>query len=91
MAAARTGDRASDEGRAQRDRPAGWGFGTSRTSRLPHTMTGAAVAQRDVSGLDDDRKDALREQLLATLPVAADGSLHVTDRAWAVRGTKGMA
>jgi hypothetical protein len=44
-----------------------------------------------VSGLDDDRKHALREQLLATLPFAADGSLHLIDRAWAVRGTKRTA
>ena len=58
---------------------------------LPHTMAGTAVAQRYVSGLDDERKAALREQLRATLPVAADGSLHVIDRAWAVRGTKRSA
>jgi SAM-dependent methyltransferase len=58
---------------------------------LPHTMAGAAVAQRYVSGLDDDRKAVLREQLRATLPFAADGSLHLIDRAWAVRGTKPTA
>jgi SAM-dependent methyltransferase len=58
---------------------------------LPHTMAGAAAGQRYVSGLDDDRKNALREQLLATLPFAADGSLHMIDRAWAVRGTKPAA
>ena len=58
---------------------------------LPHTMAGAAAAQRYVSGLDDDQKAALREQLRATLPFAADGSLHVIDRAWAVRGTKPTA
>lgn len=58
---------------------------------LPHTMAGAAVAQRYVSGLDDDRQDALREQLRATLPFAADGSLHMIDRVWAVRGTKPTA
>jgi hypothetical protein len=55
---------------------------------LPHTMAGAAVAQRYVSGLDDDRQAALREQLRITLPFAEDGSLHVIDRVWAVRGTK---
>ena len=55
---------------------------------LPHTMAGTAVAQRYVSGLDDERKAALREQLRTTLPLAADGSLHLIDRAWAVRGTK---
>jgi len=58
---------------------------------LPHTMAGAAVAQRYVSGLDDDRQAELREQLRVTLPFAADGSLHVIDRVWAVRGTKPTA
>jgi SAM-dependent methyltransferase len=58
---------------------------------LPHTMAGAAVAQRYVSGLDDDRQAALREQLRVTLPIAADGSLHLIDRVWAVRGTKPTA
>jgi hypothetical protein len=58
---------------------------------LPHTMAGAAVAQRYVSGLDADRQAALREQLRATLPIAANGSLHLIDRVWAVRGTKPTA
>jgi SAM-dependent methyltransferase len=55
---------------------------------LPHAMPGAAVAQRYASALDDEGKAALREQLRVTLPFAADGSLHLIDRAWAVRGTK---
>lgn len=55
---------------------------------LPHTMAGASVAQRYVSGLDDERQAVLREQLRTTLPFSADGSLHLIDRAWAVRGTK---
>jgi SAM-dependent methyltransferase len=54
----------------------------------PHTMAGAAVAQRYVTGLDADRQAALREQLRGTMPFAADGSLRLIDRAWAVRGTK---
>ena len=54
---------------------------------LPYTMAGASSAQRYVTGLDDDRQAALREQLRATLPVATDGSLRLVDRAWAVRGT----
>jgi SAM-dependent methyltransferase len=58
---------------------------------LPHTMPGASAGQRYASGLDDDRKAVLREQLRATLPIAADGSLHLMDRAWAVRGTKRTA
>jgi SAM-dependent methyltransferase len=55
---------------------------------LPHTMAGTAIAQRYASGLDDAGRAALREQLRATLPIAADGSLQLVDRAWAVRGTK---
>jgi SAM-dependent methyltransferase len=55
---------------------------------LPYTMDGASAAQRYASSLDADRRAALREQLRATLPFAADGSLRLTDRAWAVRGTK---
>jgi len=55
---------------------------------LPHTITGASRAQRYVTALDDGRKAALRERLRATLPLAADGSLRLTGRAWAVRGTK---
>jgi SAM-dependent methyltransferase len=55
---------------------------------LPFTMAGASAAQRYASALDDGRKAALRERLLATLPFAADGSLCLIDRAWAVRGTK---
>ena len=58
---------------------------------VPHTMPGPAAAQRYVSGLDAERKAALRERLRATLPFAADGSLHFIDRAWAVRGTKPTA
>jgi hypothetical protein len=53
---------------------------------VPHTMAGTAAAQRYVSGLDDERKAALREQLRATLPIAADGSLHLTERLRGVRG-----
>jgi SAM-dependent methyltransferase len=32
-------------------------------------------------------RDRLREHLRATLPVEADGSIHLTARAWAARGT----
>lgn len=58
---------------------------------LPYTMVGQAAAQRYASSLAADRQAALREQLRATLPVAADGSLRLIDRAWAVRGTKRTA
>lgn len=37
--------------------------------------------------LDDDRRASLRERIRARLPVAADGSIHLIARAWAVRGS----
>lgn len=55
---------------------------------LPHTMPGPAAPQRYVSALDDERKAALREQLRAVLPTAADGTIGLIGRAWTVRGTK---
>jgi SAM-dependent methyltransferase len=58
---------------------------------LPHTMAGAAVAQRYVSALDGEQQAVLRERLRRTLPFAADGSLQLIDRAWMVRGTKRSA
>jgi hypothetical protein len=36
--------------------------------------------------LSEDRRDALREKIRAALPVAADGSIDLSARAWAVRG-----
>jgi SAM-dependent methyltransferase len=38
--------------------------------------------------LDEDRRAALRERLRAGLPVAADGSIPLNARAWAVRGER---
>jgi SAM-dependent methyltransferase len=54
----------------------------------PYTLSGASTAQRYVTSLGEDRRTALRERLRTTVPIAADGSLHLTDRAWVVRGTK---
>lgn len=54
----------------------------------PYLLEGASPAQRYATSLGEDQRTALREQLRATLPIAADGSLHLIDRAWAVRGTK---
>lgn len=39
--------------------------------------------------LDDDRRQRLREHLRDVLPVAADGSINLMARAWAVRGGAG--
>ena len=38
--------------------------------------------------LNEERRDALREWLRAALPSGADGSIHLSARAWAVRGLK---
>jgi hypothetical protein len=38
--------------------------------------------------LSDAARAALRERLLASLPARPDGSIHLTARAWAVRGRK---
>lgn len=39
--------------------------------------------------LDPRHRDALRDRIRAGLPVAADGSIGLVARAWAVRGTAG--
>jgi hypothetical protein len=39
-------------------------------------------------GLSDDTRTALRDQLQQQLPTATDGSISLTARAWAVKGTK---
>jgi SAM-dependent methyltransferase len=54
----------------------------------PHMMKGPGVSQRYVSALQDEHRDLLREQLLHMLPISADGTINLTGRAWAVRGTK---
>ncbi len=41
-----------------------------------------------VASLDEQRRTALRDQLHATLPIAADGSIDLIARAWAVRATR---
>ena len=38
--------------------------------------------------LPEDARAALRERLRAQLPAAADGSISLIARAWAVRGTR---
>ena len=54
----------------------------------PHLLGGPGVAQRYVATLGEAQREALRERLRATLPIAADGSISLIVRAWAVRGTK---
>jgi hypothetical protein len=51
-------------------------------------LGGQGPAPGYAAALDDRRRTALRERLEATLPVAADGSIPLTARAWAVRGRR---
>jgi SAM-dependent methyltransferase len=49
-------------------------------------MSGVGVAPRYNVGLDEPTRVAIRERLRATLPIAADGTIPLSVRAWAVRG-----
>jgi SAM-dependent methyltransferase len=49
-------------------------------------LAGGAPAPAYCMSLDEDRRAALRERLRATLPPEPDGSVHLSARAWAVRG-----
>lgn len=49
-------------------------------------LGGQGAAPGYVSTLSADHQAALRERLRTALPVAADGSIALTARAWAVRG-----
>jgi SAM-dependent methyltransferase len=50
-------------------------------------LGGTGTAPVYAASLDDHRRAALRELLRDRLPTADDGSIHLTARAWAVRGT----
>lgn len=49
-------------------------------------MGGQGPASGYAVSLSEDRQSELRERLRAALPIAADGTLHLAARAWAVRG-----
>jgi hypothetical protein len=51
-------------------------------------LSGQGPAPGYVMSLDPHRRDALRDRIRAKLPVAADGTISLTARAWAVRGGK---
>ena len=51
-------------------------------------LGGAGPAPAYVTSLDEARRAALRRTLRARAPVAADGSVRLTARAWAVRGRR---
>ena len=51
-------------------------------------LGGQGPAPGYAMSLSESRRAALRERLRATLPVAADGSIDLIARAWAVRGSR---
>jgi hypothetical protein len=50
-------------------------------------LGGQAPAAGYCAALSDDRRVALREHLRSALPLAADGTISLTARAWAVLAT----
>lgn len=51
-------------------------------------LGGQGPAPGYATALDEARCAALRDRIRAALPVAADGSIHLVARAWAVRGRR---
>ena len=51
-------------------------------------LGGQGPAPSYTMSLDEDRRATLRERIRARLPIAADGSIALIARAWAVRGVK---
>jgi SAM-dependent methyltransferase len=51
-------------------------------------LSGQGPAPSYVAGLAAPAREGLREYLRSTLPVAADGTITMTARAWAVRGIR---
>ena len=49
---------------------------------------GQAPAPAYAMSLTDERRLVLRERIRASLPIEPDGSIHLSARAWAVRGTR---
>jgi hypothetical protein len=51
-------------------------------------LGGQGPAPGYAMALSEDRRAALRERIRADLPIAADGSIPLVARAWAVRGER---
>ena len=51
-------------------------------------LGGQGPAPAYLASIPEERRNAIRERLRARLPNAADGSIRMSARAWAVRGTK---
>src|SRR5258708_24014484 len=53
-----------------------------------HFLGGQGPAPGYTMSRSEEQRSALRERIRATLPMAADGSIHLIARAWAVRGIR---
>jgi hypothetical protein len=51
-------------------------------------LGGQGPAPGYAMSLDAERREALRRELVARLPIAADGSISLLARAWAVQGAR---
>lgn len=51
-------------------------------------LGGQGSAPGYVMSLDDEQRGELRDRIHSSLPIAADGSIHLTARAWAARGVR---
>lgn len=51
-------------------------------------LSGVGAAPAFAMRLDEMQRAAIRDRLRATLPTEADGSIHLSARAWAARGTR---
>jgi SAM-dependent methyltransferase len=51
-------------------------------------LGGQGPAPSYVMSLEEEHRTSIRERLRATLPIAEDGSIPLTARAWAVHGTR---
>ena len=51
-------------------------------------LGGQGPAPGYTMSLSEERRSVLREHIRATLPMAADGSIHLIARAWAARGVR---
>jgi hypothetical protein len=49
-------------------------------------LGGQAPAPGYCMSLSEERRIALRERIRSSLPIQADGSIHLIARAWAARG-----
>ena len=51
-------------------------------------LTGHGRGPGFVMSLSADQRSRLRDSIQEVLPTHSDGSIHLTARAWAIRGTK---